>query len=208
VAERRILSNAEATKNVEQAEVIALTDRATRATFYVSDMTAAQIEANARIPKLSGPTFFEAARCAHQHLAAAFNGRRLTGFVIATRHSADDLELDWLMVDPSEHGSGTAAALMEQGLEWLGSDRPVWLTVIRHNYRAIGFYRKFGFEIDATTRLSRPVPSCVMRRKPSSKADVVAHAASEPKLPSSTGKRTASSGHAAGDSRRFVILGK
>ena len=128
-------------------------------------MTPRQIDANGRIPPLSGTAFFEAARAAHQHLAAAFEGRRLTGFVIATRHGPDDLELDWLMVDPREHGSGTAAALMREGMYWLGPNRPIWLTVIRHNHRAIGFYRKFGFEIDPAGLLARPVPSCVMRRQ-------------------------------------------
>lgn len=164
--ERRILKNAEAALDVEQADVLALTERATRATFFTDDMTAEQLEANQRIPELSGPAFFAAARSRHQHLAAAFNRGRLAGFMIATRHAPDDLELDWLMVDPAEHGGGTAAALMQEGLDWLGSDRLVWLTVIRHNRRAIGFYRKFGFEIDPGAHLPRPVPSCIMRRQP------------------------------------------
>jgi ribosomal protein S18 acetylase RimI-like enzyme len=166
--ERKILKNAEAAKHVEQAEVVALTKRATLSTFYTDDMTPEQLKANQRIPMLSGPCFFEAARSINQHLAAAFDGVRLTGFMIATRHGPDDLELDWLMVDPDEHGRGTAAALMQAGLDWLGPDRSIWLTVIRHNHRAIGFYRKFGFEIDAAARLARPVPSCIMRRQPPS----------------------------------------
>lgn len=159
-----ILKNAEAARQIEPAEVAALTERATRATFYTDDMTAEQVEANRQIPRLSGPCFFDAARAEHQHLAAAFAHGRLTGFVIATRHAPDDLELDWLMVDPGSHGTGIAAALLQEGLDWLGPDRPIWLTVIRHNHRAIGFYRKFGFEIDDAARLDRPVPSCVMRR--------------------------------------------
>ncbi len=37
---------------------------------------------------------------------------------------------------------------------------------IRHNERAIRFYRKFGFEVDTAAELNRPVPSWIMRRKP------------------------------------------
>ena len=60
------------------------------------------------------------------------------------------------MVHPSAHGSGLAAALMAEGIDWLGADRPMWLTVIQHNQRAIRFYRKFGFEIDPTAAPRSP----------------------------------------------------
>ena len=69
------------------------------------------------------------------------------------------------MVHPDQHGSGLAAALMAEGTEWLGADRPMWLTVIQHNHRAISFYRKFGFEIDRTAILDRPVATWIMRRQ-------------------------------------------
>jgi ribosomal protein S18 acetylase RimI-like enzyme len=120
--------------------------------------------ANERIPPLSGQVFFAAAASEAQHLAAAFADGRLAGFVIATRHGPDDLELDWLMVDPEWHGTGLAALLMEEGMSWLRLDRPMWLTVIRHNDRAMRFYRRFGFEIDTGTQLDRVVPHWIMRR--------------------------------------------
>ncbi len=55
---------------------------------------------------------------------------------------------------------------MEAGIEWLGSSRAIWLTVIKHNARAISFYRRFGFEIDTAAELNRVVPTWIMRRPP------------------------------------------
>jgi ribosomal protein S18 acetylase RimI-like enzyme len=165
-AHLEIVRNGEAAARVGPAEVVRLTQAATGATFYHDGLSVEQIEATERVPVLSGEVFFEAAAAEQQHLAAAFDGERLGGFVIATRHAPGDLELDWLMVDPALHGSGLAAMLMEEGLAWLGFDQPVWLTVIRHNQRAIGFYRKFDFAIDETALLARPVPTWIMRRHP------------------------------------------
>lgn len=55
---------------------------------------------------------------------------------------------------------------MEIGIAWLGSRRSIWLTVIKHNHRAIRFYRRFGFEIDPAAELDRIVPAWIMRRRP------------------------------------------
>jgi ribosomal protein S18 acetylase RimI-like enzyme len=158
--------NEAATAGLDREAIVELTRRATESTFYSDSLTAEQVAANDRIPAMGGDAFVAAAGAPHQHLAAAFAAGRPAGFMIATRHAADELELDWLMVDPSAHGSGLAATLMTEGLAWLGMDRPIWLTVLRHNERAIRFYRKFGFEIDRETELVRTVPSWVMRRPP------------------------------------------
>ena len=69
------------------------------------------------------------------------------------------------MVHPDFHGTGVAIALMEAGIAWLGDDRPLWLNVIRDNGRAIGFYRKFGFEVDPEARTGHVVPHVIMRRR-------------------------------------------
>ena len=100
-------------------EIVALTRLATAATFYSVPLTKAQVAANERIPAISASAVFEAAKARHQHLVTAFIGGRLAGYMIATRHSKSDLELDWLMVDPAAHGSGLAASLMSAGLAWL-----------------------------------------------------------------------------------------
>jgi ribosomal protein S18 acetylase RimI-like enzyme len=121
----------------------------------------------ARIVDLAIPSCEAAAASPDQHFAAAFVEGRFAGFVIATLHAPDDRELDWLMVHPDFQGKGVAAALMKAGMAWLGTDRPMWLNVVRHNERAVRFYRSFGFEVDPETVLKRTIPMHVMRRRPS-----------------------------------------
>ena len=162
--ELSIRTDFEATAGLEARDVVELTERATQATFYTDGLTAEQVDANRRIPLLGGQAFFEAAASEARHLAAAFAGDGLAGFMIATRHGPEDHELDWLMVDPGHHGSGLADALMEAGIRWLGSGGAIWLTVIKHNRRAISFYRRFGFEVDSSAELKRIVPTWIMRR--------------------------------------------
>lgn len=58
------------------------------------------------------------------------------------------LEVLSLNVAPRWHGRGVAQALMGQAV---GRD-PAYLWVLRGNERAIGFYRKLGFELDGTER--------------------------------------------------------
>ncbi len=159
-----ILTGIDAAVATSMGEIRAVTSAATMATFYVDDLDEAQLAANRRVVAISGSTCIAAALSDHQHFAAAYDKAGLAGFVIATRHAPDDLELDWLMVHPRHHGTGVAAALMQAGLRWLGEDQPVWLTVIRHNERAIRFYRRFGFEIDPTATTSHAVPHWIMRR--------------------------------------------
>ena len=122
--------------------------------------------ANRRIVAISAGTALGAIASPDRHFAAAFVGDAFAGYVIATLHAPDDRELDWMMVHPDFHGRGVAAALMEAGIAWLGADRPMWLNVIRHNERAIRFYRKYGFEIDPDARTDHVVPHAIMRRAP------------------------------------------
>lgn len=159
-----ILIDSQALARLRDGDITALTEAATAATFYRDGLTPEQVAANRRIVAISEPTCEQAADNCHQRLAAAFVGDVLAGYVVATRHRPDDLELDWMMVHPRHHGAGVARALMTEGLTWLGADQPIWLNVIRHNTRAIGFYRKFGFEIDAAARTAHVVPHWIMRR--------------------------------------------
>ena len=149
------------------AAIAALTDAATRSTYYADWMGAEEHAAIARIIALATPSCEAAAASPDQHFAAAFVDGAFAGYVIATLHAADDRELDWLMVHPAFHGTGVAAALMEAGMAWLGTDRPMWLNVVEHNQRAIRFYRRFGFQVDPATILDRAIPVHVMRRSPS-----------------------------------------
>lgn len=56
--------------------------------------------------------------------------------------------LSKLYVDPARHGTGTAAALMDEVVRAARADgcAAVWLGVNEENERAKRFYRKFGFE--------------------------------------------------------------
>lgn len=161
-----ILENGEALARIGADDVQQLTKAATDATFYCNDLTAEQRAANKRIVDISGATAMGASANHNQHFAAAFVDQVFAGYVIATRHGPTDLELDWLMVHPDFHGSYVAKSLMRNGIDWLGVANPIWLNVIRHNERAIRFYRRFGFEVDPSAITKHVVPHVIMRRQP------------------------------------------
>ena len=120
--------------------------------------------------RIAAETALGACANEHQLFTAAFVGEEFAGFMIATVHAPDDRELDWMMVDPAFHGSGVANALMRTGMDWLGMDRPMWLNVIQHNERAVRFYQKHGFEVDAATKTEHVIPHFIMRRATEPKA--------------------------------------
>ena len=160
-----LVGDAAALERIGVEQISALTEAATTATFYAEGLTPEQVEANQRIVAISAETCLAAIADPNRRFVAAFNDGAFAGYVIATVHARDDLELDWMMVHPDHHGTPVAPALMRAGIGWLGDDQPVWLNVIRHNRRAIGFYRKFGFEIDPAARTDHVVPHVIMRRK-------------------------------------------
>ena len=161
-----LLSDGDALDGIGAADITALTDRATAATFYKEDLSPEQVDANRRVVRIAADTALAACASGHQSFTAAFVDGLFAGYVISTVHAPDDRELDWLMVDPGFHGQGVANVLMQAGMDWLGTDRPMWLNVIQHNERAIGFYRKHGFEIDHQAEIYRVVPHFIMRRRP------------------------------------------
>ncbi len=159
-----IRDNQDALCLLETGDIAAVTEAATRSTFFRDGLTADQVASNRRIVEISEPTALAAVESAHQLFSAAFIDQRMAGFVICTRHADKGHELDWLMVHPDFHGSAVAARLMEHGMRWLGLDQPMWLTVIAFNERAQRFYRRFGFEVDHGTPMTHVVPHVIMRR--------------------------------------------
>ena len=145
-------------------EITELTRSATGATYHADGLSPDESAFIERVVRISAESVTAAARNAHQHLVAAMSGGALAGFAIATVHSENSRELDWLMVDPQHHGGGVASPLMRAGMAWLGENRPMWLNVVRHNERAIRFYRKHGFEIDPEAPCSHVMPHWIMRR--------------------------------------------
>lgn len=162
----QIVDGRDALARIAPGDIARLTEAATNATFYRDDLSPEQRAANRRIVDISEATSRAASERENQNFAAAFVGPRFAGYVIATRHSESDLELDWLMVHPDFHGTDVAASLMQHGIAWLGATNSIWLNVIRHNERAIRFYRRFGFEIDPAAKTAHIVPHVIMRRPP------------------------------------------
>jgi len=160
----KLLQDQVALARLAPGAIEALTEAATNATFYTAPLTPEQIAANKRVVAMSARVCEEAAASADHCFIAAFIDSRFAGFVVATRHAPDGHELDWLMVHPDFHGSPVSRALMDAGLDWLGRDRPIWLTVIQFNTRAIRFYEKFGFAVDRDARTAHAVPHHIMRR--------------------------------------------
>lgn len=159
-----LLADRAALARIDLEAVVALTRAATDATFYREGLTPDQLSHNARIVEISGPTALAAAASPDQHFVAAFMERVFAGFVIATVHAPGNHELDWLMVHPDFHGCDVSRALMIAGMDWLGTERPMWLNVIQYNERAIRFYRRFGFDIAGPGAPDRAIPQYIMRR--------------------------------------------
>jgi ribosomal protein S18 acetylase RimI-like enzyme len=159
-----LLTNLAALAATTADAVTDLTRRATGATYYADGLTADERAFVDRVVRISAESVASAARNPNQHLVTATSEGTLAGFVIATIHSEDSRELDWLMVEPRFHGGGVASPLMRAAMAWLGEDRPMWLNVVRHNERATRFYRKHGFEIDPEAVCPHVMPHWIMRR--------------------------------------------
>ena len=164
IRQAELAFDADAMTRTSAAEIAALTDAATRSTYYRDGLGPEQIAAIQRIVHISADTCATAAASENQRLVCAFVEGRLGGFLIATRHAADSREIDWMMVHPDHHGLSIAAALMRAGIDWLDPRQPQWLTVVIHNDRAINFYRKFGFEIDTLFTPRKAIDQWIMRR--------------------------------------------
>jgi ribosomal protein S18 acetylase RimI-like enzyme len=157
-----LLTDEEALDRTSADEIAELTRRATGATYFADGLNADELGFIERVVRISADCVSGAAR--NQHLVTAMAEGKFAGFVIATVHDEHSRELDWLMVDPAFHGRGIASPLMRAGIAWLGEDRPMWLNVVRHNERAINFYRKHGFEIDPEAECPHVMPHWIMRR--------------------------------------------
>lgn len=85
-------------------------------------------------------------------VVAAFDDDEPIGVIEVGTPRDDDaprsIEILSLNVAPHRHGTGVAQALMQEAV----GDADAYLWVLRGNERAIGFYRKLGFELDGTER--------------------------------------------------------
>jgi ribosomal protein S18 acetylase RimI-like enzyme len=159
-----LFADGQALERTSDEQISELTRRATDATYHADGFNRDEITFIDRVLEIAAASAAGAACNPRQRLIAAVADGQLAGFVIATVHSEDNRELDWLMVDPRFHGAGVASPLMRAAMEWLGEERPMWLNVVRHNERAIRFYRKHGFEIDPDAHCDHVMPHWIMRR--------------------------------------------
>ncbi len=164
MAALELYTDADALRRTSDEEIAELTRRATAATYFEDGLNADELGFIERVVRISAASVSTAARNTNQRLVTAASAGKLAGFVIATVHADESRELDWLMVDPQFHGGGIASSLMRAGMAWLGEDKPMWLNVVRHNERAIRFYRKHGFEIDPEAECPHVMPHWIMRR--------------------------------------------
>ncbi len=71
-------------------------------------------------------------------------GDRVIGFCSVTK-MPNVGHVDALYLDPEFSGKGMGGEALEEGLRWLGNDKPIELEVASYNSRAIRFYERFGF---------------------------------------------------------------
>ena len=86
------------------------------------------------------------------HLDAARDGDTIVGYCITSVNDERIGEIESIFVEPACRRSGIGAGLMERALAWLntmGVERTI-LGVGEGNDSAIGFYRRFGFEVRTT----------------------------------------------------------
>ncbi len=69
----------------------------------------------------------------------------IVGWAVALRKDQVN-ELAALYVLPTYQGRRVGARLMAAALDWLGSERNADLTVAAYNRKAIGFYKRWGFQ--------------------------------------------------------------
>jgi putative acetyltransferase len=107
-------------------------------------------------PKDQFVPVFEALVAAGNFFVREHDGE-VVGFFKAARgeiHTRHVAYISLLAVDPALAGKGIAQRMMSDALDALRADgvKRVELGVESTNPRAIGFYRKFGFEVEGTLR--------------------------------------------------------
>jgi diamine N-acetyltransferase len=72
------------------------------------------------------------------------NEKCLLGYIVLGPAKGDKVEIETLYVLPRLHGAGLGKQLLEQVLK--SPHKNFWLSTWELNHKAIGFYKKFGFE--------------------------------------------------------------
>ena len=80
---------------------------------------------------------------------------KVVGYCLSKRGEKENY-IEALYVSSTEQGRGIGQKLMTETLSWLGDVKPIGLGVAAYNTKAIGFYKKLGFE--ETDDAAEPVP--------------------------------------------------
>jgi diamine N-acetyltransferase len=162
-----VASPAASVRPAREADVPALAAVAA-ATFALAcppSLTEARVDAFVQ-EVLSPARFTDYVADAHRHVLLAERAGTALGYAMLVAGDPQDpdvgaairlrptVELSKIYVLPQAHGTGAAALLMSEALDWArGSGAAgVWLGVNQQNERAQRFYRKSGFEQVGTKR--------------------------------------------------------
>jgi ribosomal protein S18 acetylase RimI-like enzyme len=120
---------------------------------------AAELAPPALLALLKDPNIFVLlAETSEPEASAPQAGKSIAAYMVVARRSPHPhlaatasvpAELRKLYLDLRHHGSGLANELMQSALAILQDEgpRPIWLSVFSENFRAIVFYKKWGFRI-------------------------------------------------------------
>lgn len=110
------------------------------------------LDENARADRWAGILAAPSAQGQLTRVAVDTTSADVVGFATAgpprERPKPAPIELWSLNTVAAVHGSGLGSRLMEEVL----GDGPAYLWVLEGNERAVGFYRKHGFDLDGVTR--------------------------------------------------------
>lgn len=77
------------------------------------------------------------------HTWIAKDNDRIIGVCIATKEEKNHIQTIYIL--PEFQGQGVGGKLMSVALDWLGSDKDVFVNSASYNEKALAFYRSFGF---------------------------------------------------------------
>lgn len=90
----------------------------------------------------------EAIALAQKEVFVAYDSRqkRMAGFIILDKSPYDYPEIVWLIVSRKYWGTGVSDGLIQKGLHWLGTEKPVKIAVHYYLERAMAFFKRYDFE--------------------------------------------------------------
>lgn len=135
--------------------------------FNHSDLSEQQRAENDEIVEAAEGACLSAVALPERQVIVAYDSRqrRLAGFIILDRSSADYPEISWIIVSRKYWGSGVADGLISRGIEWLGTKRPIKTSFPYFLERTMAFFSRYGFEDTGETAGDFRVPRRLLLRE-------------------------------------------